>query len=129
MKEEQNRIEEILDTALEKIKHLLDVNTVIGEPQKLEDTTIIPVSKVIIGLLSGGGEYGNPKFKYADENLAGGLGTVSQVSPVGFLVYSDKKVKFVKAENAEIGSKIIEIVADTMKILTSLKGDKKCEII
>lgn len=74
---------ESVKEALDKIRSMADTKTVIGEPINiLENTTIIPVSKVSIGLGLGGGDYGK------HSNSAGGGGTGLTVTPVAFLVIS-----------------------------------------
>lgn len=52
-------IENIMKSAMEEIKEMVDVNTIIGDPILTgNETMILPVSKVSLGFLSGGGEYG-----------------------------------------------------------------------
>ena len=63
MSEQQHHpIEGLMDTTLDKIKQMVDVNTVIGTPITTADgTTIIPVSKVTYGFASGGSEFASKK--------------------------------------------------------------------
>lgn len=121
MNKENNRIEEILDTALTKIKSMLDITTVVGEAKIVDNSTIVPVSKVTIGLLTGGGEYGPQKTKNTEENLAGGLGTVTQINPIGFLVYKENDIKFIKVDSLEIQEKIIDVVTNTIQLFSNKK--------
>lgn len=58
----ENKINRVIDTAMKNLSTLVDVNTVIGKPMKTEDgSLIIPVSKVTLGFMTGGGEYGEVK--------------------------------------------------------------------
>lgn len=84
-----DRINEIIESALKNMNGLIDVDTVIGSPiRNKDDDLIIPVSKVTFGLLTGGGEYGKINlFKTAkDLPHSGGNGTVVSVKPCGFLI-------------------------------------------
>ena len=75
----ENRIEEVMSTALRSVRDLADVNTVVGRPFTLADgRTAIPVSKVTVGILTGGGEYGTAHLKkQEDYPFSGGGGAAS----------------------------------------------------
>ena len=77
---------EIIKAALENVRSMVDANTVTGTPITTDSgTVIIPVSKVFIGLATGGVDYFGKKSVSA-QNFGGGGGTGVTVSPVGFLV-------------------------------------------
>ena len=87
----ENRINEVIATALEKIKELSDTGTVVGEPIKTDSgTVIIPVSKVSMGFVSGGVDFGTvkdaDKSKKTNDSFGGGGGTGLTVTPIGFLI-------------------------------------------
>ena len=74
----------ILGTSIEKIKDLVDVSTIIGDPIKISETLqIIPVSKVTYGFASGGTDFPS---KSNQELFGGGGGAGITISPVAFLV-------------------------------------------
>ncbi len=97
-----NKISGIIETSLEQIRNVVDANTIIGEPINTPNgTTVIPVSKVMVGFASGGIDYLGKNMKnIADNannnarpsalttNFGGGGGTGVTVQPVGFLVIS-----------------------------------------
>ena len=89
---EENRINEIITSSLEKIKELSETGTVIGEQIKTDNgTTIIPVSKVSLGFVSGGIDFstakkGDDKSAKTNDSFGGGGGTGMSVTPVGFLI-------------------------------------------
>ena len=88
---EENRINEIITSSLEKIKELSETGTVIGEQIKTDNgTTVIPISKVSLGFVSGGIDFACSKKKNTDEkqngSFGGGGGTGMSVTPVGFLI-------------------------------------------
>ena len=86
----ENKIPEIIKSSLENIRSMVDANTVVGDPISTEvGTTIIPISKISVGIASGGVDY-NDKEKLSDrpkpQNFGGGGGTGLMVAPVGFLI-------------------------------------------
>ena len=87
----ENRINKVVETALKNLNGLADVNTVIGKPIKTDDGDyIFPLSKVTLGILSGGGEYGKISLfkKGSDLPFSAGNGSIISVKPCGFLVKS-----------------------------------------
>ena len=79
-------LSDVIRTSLENIKKVLDGNTVIGEPiTVLEDTAIVPVSKISVGFASAGAEY-NGKKEPKTKNFSGGGGTGVTLTPVCFIV-------------------------------------------
>lgn len=95
----------ILSTSIEKMKDLVDVSTIIGEPIKISETLqIIPVSKVSYGFASGGTDFPKSKTKKGDEDLFGGGGGAGvTITPVAFLVVNNGNVS-IKYVNAAEGS-------------------------
>lgn len=90
-------LKQIIDAALSKIGSVADVNTVIGEPINLPgEVTVIPFSKVSVGFASGGSEFGgkNPRPD-GDAYFAGGNGAGVSVSPQGFIVVEQGKVRLI----------------------------------
>ncbi|MCQ2476237.1 MAG: sporulation protein YtfJ [Clostridia bacterium] len=101
----------ILGTSIDKIKDLVDVSTIIGDPIKISDTLqIIPVSKVTYGFASGGSDFPS---KNNQELFGGGGGAGVTISPVAFLVVNNGSVS-VKYINAAEGSveRVIGMVPD-----------------
>jgi len=87
--DKNKKIDSILEKTAERLTGLVDVNTVIGQPiVSASGAQIIPFTKITMGYLSGGGEYGEVKAIKDDEcfPFAGGAGTVVNIKPAGFLV-------------------------------------------
>ena len=99
---ESSKQSDLIKTALEGVRGLIDANTVTGTPIHTEaGTIIIPVSKVFVGLATGGVDFLDKKGLSDKKNFGGGGGTGITVSPVGFLViYKDGKVDLLNI-NAE----------------------------
>ena len=87
--ESESRINKVVETALKNLNGLADVSTVVGKPIKTEDGDyIFPLSKVTLGILSGGGEYGKITLfkKNSDLPFSAGNGSIISVKPCGFLI-------------------------------------------
>lgn len=114
----------ILGTSIEKIKDLVDVSTIIGEPIKISETIqIIPVSKVTYGFASGGTDFPS---KNNQELFGGGGGAGITISPVAFLVVNNGSVS-VKYINAAEGSveRVIGMVPDIVDKATDVISQLK----
>ncbi len=88
----------MVDTAMKNLNSLIDVNSVVGKPiTTMDGTVIIPVSKVTMGFMTGGGEYGDVKCLKYDEQypFAGGSGAVLSLKPAGFLIDRGNGLKLV----------------------------------
>ena len=91
-------IGQLMQTTLENIKDMVDVNTVVGEAIAASDgSTIIPVSRVSFGFVAGGGD-GRDAPQNADNPFAGGGGAGVSVQPVGFLVVGQDGVRMLPAQ-------------------------------
>lgn len=119
-KNEPHKIEKIMQDAMNKIKDIIDVNTVIGNPiNSVDGTIIIPITKVSVGFVAGGGEYNQSVEKqHQDYPFAGGSGTGFCVTPIGFLVGNNSHLRFIGTNNKNSFEEIVKIVADLTKKLT-----------
>lgn len=127
MKEEQkksNKIKGLIDSSLENIRRMVDVNCVIGEPVTLPDETIlIPISKVAVGFVSGGGEYSDLNSKRNNDEfpMAGGTGGGYSVSPIGFFVLKDSKFKLVHADKSSAYLTLVKNATEVLKKMAESK--------
>ncbi|MBE5741290.1 MAG: sporulation protein YtfJ [Clostridiales bacterium] len=112
------KIESLIDVSLDKIRSLIDVNCVIGNAISMPDgSSIIPISKVSVGFVSGGGEYNdlNAKRNSADFPMAGGTGGGFTVSPIGFFVVDKDKFKLIRADKSTAYLGLIKNATDVLK--------------
>ena len=119
---EQTRIVKIMSETMEKIKSIVDVNTIIGEKSKIdENTTIVPIAKISVGFVSGGGEYNQTKTKYnMNYPMTGGTGTGYSVKPVGLLVCAkNETVKYIPVDDKENVRVLIDGVLNLVKNLSA----------
>ena len=117
------KLPNMLDNTIQKIRELVDVNSVIGEPITTPDgVTIIPVSKVSVGFGGGGSD-----FVKNENAFGGGVGGGVKVTPVCFLIVKDGNVRMMPvAEPANTtADRIVEMVPDTLDKLTAYLDSKK----
>lgn len=98
MKDKSSSAAGILESTIEKVKDLVNVSTIIGEPISVQGgVTIIPVSKVTYGFASGGSDFPS---KSNQEIFGGGGGAGVTITPVAFLVidkYGNVEIKHITA--------------------------------
>ena len=120
-------IEGLMDTTLEKIKQMVDVNTVIGTPITAPNgTTVIPVSKVMYGFASGGSEF-NSKNPEKNNLFGGGSGAGVTITPIAFIAITADDVKLLNVTNfKDSQDRAVGMVPEIVdKILGLFKKDKK----
>ena len=120
MSEKNQKINALIHSSLEKLDSLADVNTIIGKPiLTASGFQLIPFSKVTLGNLSGGGEYGDVKVVKETNAFpfAGGSGAVVSMKPLGFIVDDGKTCRILKITEEPIDNlieRVGEIVHDVM---------------
>lgn len=125
--EKQNKLDNMVTTAMENLNRLADVNTVVGKPFDMPDgTTVIPISKITMGFLTGGGEYGELKVLKPDASypFAGGSGAVLSMKPAGFLVQQNGSMRLVPVSDQPY-EKLIDAASEFLERITEDKHDKK----
>jgi len=123
--DKNKKIDSILEKTAEQLTGLVDVNTVIGKPVfSASGAQIIPFTKVTMGFLSGGGEYGEVKAVKEDESFpfAGGAGTVINIKPCGFLIDDGKNCRLVKVTDDPIDG-LIEKAGSLIDKITQKNAD------
>ena len=98
----EHKIPEIIRSSMENIRSMVDANTIVGEPIAVTGgTVIIPISKIAVGIASGGVDYNSKKENQPrPQNFGGGGGTGLSITPVGFLVCdSDGGVDFLNVSS------------------------------
>ena len=98
MDEYKEEIKNVINETLKNFTYLSDANTIVGTPVVTSSgTTVIPVSKMTVAFLSGGGQYGEIKMFQPNKNypLSSGSGGIVSVKPSGFIVEERGRVKFV----------------------------------
>lgn len=121
----EHPIGSLMDTTMEKIKEMIDVNTIIGEPITSPDgTLIIPVSKVSYGFAAGGSDL--PTKKENKDCFGGGSGAGVTIQPVAFLTVYQGDVRLVSIDRDEgTADKLVNMIPDVLKKVKGVfKKDK-----
>lgn len=124
---ETHPIEGLMKSAMNSIKDMVDVNTIIGEPiETTNNMVIIPISKVCFGFAAGGSEFNSEtvnEYKKKDKEeeakyrlpFGGGSGAGVTISPVAFIVVMQDSIKVLPIEHSSAIDKLIDYVPDLMQ--------------
>ena len=123
----------MLDSTIAKIREMVNVNSVVGEPITTADgVTIIPISKISVGLAGGGSDFVSKNVNHHENPFGGGVGAGVKVTPVAFLVIKDGNVRMlpVAAPANTTADRIVEMVPDTLDKIAAFidsRTEKKAE--
>lgn len=120
------KLPNMLENTIQKIREMVDVNSVVGQPIHINDgTTIIPVSRVSVGFGGGGSDFGGKTDK--ENPFGGGVGGGVKVSPICFLVVKDGNVRMMAVPEpaSSTADRIVEMIPDTLDKLTAYLDAKK----
>ncbi|KKM08890.1 sporulation protein [Clostridiales bacterium PH28_bin88] len=115
-----------MKTAMESIKEMVDVNTVVGDPVEAPDgSVIIPVSRVAVGFAAGGGEYQTGSGKDGGKDggglpFGGGSGAGVSVQPVGFLVVGNGQVRLLPVDGNAVVDRLIDVAPQVVAQIQGL---------
>lgn len=121
-------IAELVATAMNSIKEMVDVNTIVGEPVETADgTMIIPISRVSFGFGAGGTEFtSKAKPVEGDANFGGGTGGGVSINPMGFLVVNGGSVQFLPV-GAQGPEKLVDYIPVAIEKVAGYVKKKKDE--
>lgn len=120
-------IEGLMITAMNSIKDMIDVNTIIGEPIHANNNiNIIPISKVTFGFAAGGSEFsGETINEYSKKDkeeqinyklpFGGGSGAGVTINPVAFIVINENDVKLISVNHSSALDKLLDYVPDLIE--------------
>ena len=119
------KLPNMLESTIQKIREMLDVNTVVGNLITTPDgVTIIPVSKVSVGFGGGGSDFAS---RNTENPFGGGVGGGVKVTPVCFLVVKDGNVRMLSVPTPANSTteRIVEMIPDTLDKITAYLDSKK----
>ena len=117
----------MLEGTIQKIKEMIDVNSVVGEPIITADgVTIIPVSKVSVGFGGAGSDFTKGKTAAGYNPFGGGVGAGVKVTPICFLIVKDGNVRMLPVAQAAntTADRLVEMIPDTLDKITSFIDSK-----
>ena len=120
----EHPIEGLMDVTLEKIKSMVDSNTIIGNPINMPDgTLILPVSKVSFGFATGGSDFPS---KTSKQLFGGGGGAGVSISPIAFLVVRGNTVRMLQlADTSNSVDRAIGMMPEMVDKVADLFGKSK----
>lgn len=128
----EHPIEGLMATAMNSIRDMVDVNTIIGEPiEGSGNIMIIPISKVGFGFAAGGSEFnGETLDEYTKKNeeekvqyrlpFGGGSGAGVSINPVAFLVLNGENVKLLPINHSSSIDKLLDYVPDLIEKVNNM---------
>ena len=122
-------VNDLIESAMDKLKTLVDSSTIVGESLQTPDgTTIIPISKVAVGFVVGGGEYADLSSRRVANHfpMSGGSSGGMSVTPVGFLIIREDDVDFVNVENKSLYQTVLNMFNSLLSKMEK-KADEKTE--
>lgn len=123
----------MLENTIAKIREMVDSNSVVGEPIVTQDgVTIIPISKISVGLGGGGSDFVSKNVNRQENPFGGGVGAGVKVTPVAFLIIKEGNVRMlpVAAPASTTADRIVEMVPDTLDKIAAFvdsRMEKKAE--
>ena len=127
------KLPNMLDSTIAKIREMVDVNSVVGDPITTPDgITIIPISKVSVGFGGGGSDFASKNSAGQELPFGGGVGAGVKVTPVAFLIVKDGSVRMlpVAAPANTTADRLVEMVPDTLDKVAAFidsRMEKKAE--
>ncbi|MGE5371440.1 MAG: GerW family sporulation protein [Solirubrobacterales bacterium] len=106
-------IENLMKAAMDSIRTMTDVNTVVGDAVETNDgTVVIPISQVACGFVAGGGEYETVEHTGPTQSkmpFGGGSGAGVSVKPVGFLVVKPNDVRLLSVNGNQLAERVVDL--------------------
>ena len=121
MNENKHPINDLMSTTMQKIREMVDVNTIVGQPITTpEGITLIPVSKVSLGFASGGSDFVSKNHKPGENNtFGGGSGAGVNISPVAFLIVKGDSVRLLPVtQSTSTMDRVVDMVPEVIDKVT-----------
>ncbi len=121
---DKHPIGDLMETTMQKIREMVDVNTIVGSPIVTADgITLIPISKVSFGFASGGSDFQTKHQQQGQNNaFGGGSGAGVNIVPVAFLVVKGTSIKIlnIAPPASSTVDRIIEMVPEVIDKVSEL---------
>ena len=124
----ENKIGDLLNSTMQKIREMVDANTVIGTPIQAGEVTIVPISRISVGFASGGSEFSTKHQKPDGQNSFGGGGGASvKVTPVSFLIVKGDSVRLMPVDPpaSSTADRVVELVPEIIDRIGAFLDEQK----
>ena len=122
MEKKEHPLNDLMGSTMERLRSMVDVNTVVGEPILAGEVTIIPVSMVSVGFASGGSDFASKNQRPEQDNsFGGGSGAGLKITPIGFLIVRGENVRLLPVMPPPGGAidRAVDMVPDLVDKVTS----------
>ena len=127
--DKKHPVGEMVVLTMDKLREMIDVNTVVGTPiHTPEGVTVIPVSKVSMGLVSGGSDFSTKNQPATKENAYGGASSAGvNIMPLAFLIIKGDSVKLLPVETPPGGpmDKALDMLPELLTKVSAMIDQKK----
>ncbi len=123
-------ISDLMGVTMDKIRSMMDANTVIGQPIQAGGATVLPICRISLGYASGGSDFAQKNQKPDKDNaFGGGAGMGVSITPISLLVIQGDSVRVVAVDQpaATTAERIIDLVPGVMDKVGDLLDKKKAE--
>ncbi|HHY98150.1 MAG TPA: sporulation protein YtfJ [Firmicutes bacterium] len=132
----EHPIEGLMKTAMQSIKEMVDVNTILGDPVETPDgNVILPVSRVSFGFAAGGTDFeaggaapegqGDGEAASGASPFGGGSGAGISVSPVAFLIVGNGQVRLLPVDRNAIFDRLLDVAPQLLQQLQGNSGRRR----
>lgn len=127
--DKKHPVGEVVELTMDKLREMIDVNTVVGDPiHTPEGVTVIPVSKVSMGLVSGGSDFMPKNQPPAKENAYGGASSAGvNIMPLAFLIIKGDNVRLLPVDVPNSGpmDKALDLLPELLTKISAMIDQKK----
>ena len=117
--EKCNPLNELMKTTMENLRGVTEANTIIGTPIHTDGVTLIPVSKLSVGVGGGGSEFSTKNQTAGNSNFGGGSAASAKLEPVAFLIIQNGGVKLMPVNATPSGLvKVVDTVPEVVDKVT-----------
>ena len=122
----EHPIQDLMNVTMDKIRQMVDSNTIVGKPSTTEDgITILPVSKVSFGFASGGTDFDGKNAANKDL-FGGGSGAGVNIQPVAFLVVKDGCVRTIQlSDSSNTVDRALTMIPELVEKVSALLNKKE----
>ena len=130
MSEHVNPISDVMSTTLQKLREMIDVNTIVGEPiHTPAGLTLIPIAQLSMGFASGGSEFGKTPKVEGKNNFGGGAGASLKMEPIAFMIVRGDNVRLLPVGPGPVSTidRVLDTVPDVVDKVTTFLDQRKAE--
>ncbi len=126
------KLPNMLENTIAKIREMVDANSVVGNPITAGDVTIVPISKISIGLGGGGSDFVTKNSAGQENPFGGGVAAGVKATPVAFLVIKEGSVRMLPVATPAntTADRLVEMIPDTLDKIAAFidsRTEKKAE--